>query len=319
MKGVRVHAALLAVAVLLAFQAWLREEPSAEELERPLVWALDTADVTLEYRAGAHTLHVGRRTVDDRVFLWGVETTAQPGGEDVEGADTSSYPLGMAGAEVVRGLATLRVIRDLGEVPEERRAEYGLDEAHARIDISSARERRTLELGDSVFRSSDRYARDPESGRVYVIPSDLIEPLRVGSGAIRERVLHTFAMSEVHQVRVEGPAGSRVMERAPGGEGAADRWVDADAPDRADLTFANFMERAGQLAIADFENVPEAGLERVLRLDYLGGDGEPLGFVELMRGAEPGTWFVLSERTGIPARAVTLLAERVAQDAAEIF
>lgn len=315
MKGVRVHAALLVVAIVLALHAWLREEPSAEERERPRVWAVDTADVTIDYEAGAHTLHIGRRTLDDRVFLWGLETMTPPGGA---GADTSSYPLGMAGAEVVRGLATLRVVRDLGAVPEERREEYGLDEAHARVDVSSSGERHTLELGDSVFRSSDRYALEPESGRVYVVPSDLVEPLRVGSGALRERVLHSFALSEVQQVRVEGPAGSRVMERAPGGEGAADRWVDPDAPDRADLTFANFMERAGQLAIADFEEVPQ-GLERVLRLDYLDADGAALGFVELLRGAEPGTWFVLSERTGIPARAVTLLAERVAQDAAEIF
>jgi len=316
MRGVRVHAALLAVAVVLALHAWLREEPSTEELERPLVWALDTANATVDYQAGAHTLHIGRRTLDGRVFLWGVEAMTPTG---ADGADTSSYPLGMAGAEVVRGLATLRVVRDLGTIPEARREEYGLDEAHARVDVSSSGERRTLELGDSVFRSSDRYALDPETGRVYVIPSDLVEPLRVGSGALRERVLHTFPMSEVHQVRVEGPGGSRVMDRAVGAEGSADRWVEPGAPDRADLTFANFMERAGQLAIADFEEVPESGLERVLRLDYLDADGETLGFVELTRAAEPGTWFVLSERTGIPARAVTLLAERVAQDAAEIF
>jgi len=314
MRGVRIHAALLVVAIALALQAWLREEPSAEERERVLVWALDTVEVTVEYHSGAHALSIGRRTLDGRVFLWGTETGMAAGGA----ADTSSYPLGSAGTEVVRGLARLRVLRDLGAVAPEAREQYGLDEPHARVDVTSAAERRALELGDSVFRSSDRYALDPETGRVYVVPSDVVEPLRVGAGALRERVLHAFAISEVRQVRVEGSGGSRVMERAGGTEGAADRWVDPASPDRADLTFANFMERAGQLAIADFERIPE-GLERTLRIEYLDADGARIGFVELLRAPDPGTWFVLSERTGIPARAVTLLAERVAQDASEIF
>jgi hypothetical protein len=80
------------------------------------------------------------------------------------------------------------------------------------------------------------------------------------------------------------------------------------------------MERVGQLAIAGFEDqVPVESLERLLRVEYAGSEDESLGFLELFRLPESGSYYLRSERTRVPARTIQAFAERVEQDLSQIF
>jgi hypothetical protein len=121
-------------------------------------------------------------------------------------------------------------------------------------------------------------------------------------------------------VRVETLGRERVMARRGSDGGAPAVWAPVDEPAQADLTFANFMERVGQLGISGFEGSrPEEALEMVLRLEYTGVGGEPLGFLELYRGPGDGAYSLRTERTRITAAAITLLAERVQEGLADLF
>ena len=101
--------------------------------------------------------------------------------------------------------------------------------------------------------------------------------------------------------------------------GSAD-WFSPGAPGEADAMFASFMERVDQLAIEGFdEPVSVFELERLVRVDYVGEGGEALGFLELLRGPSTGSYYLVSERTRVAARAISLLAERVEQDLPNIF
>jgi hypothetical protein len=144
--------------------------------------------------------------------------------------------------------------------------------------------------------------------------------LLTGSGAVRERRVHYFSDSDVARVRVEALGRERVSDRRVRDPRAPAVWTPVDAPDEVDQTFANFMERVGQLAIQGFDAQPDPdSLERLVRIEYSAEAGEGLGFLELFRGSVPGSYYLTSERTRIPAEAIALLAQRVEQDLSTLF
>jgi hypothetical protein len=320
MKGVAIHAGLLLLALLLAIPTWTRERTRPTDIQGSVMWDRDTTElVSIGYRAAARDVEITRRVADDGIFLWGREVVSASGAGSAT-SDTATYPVGVAGSELMRGLAQLRVVRDLGAVDSTRAKEYGLSDSGASIVLGFVDGERLIHLGDSIYGAADRYAMDRSTGRAFVLPGALVRPLRIGSGALRERSVHHFQDSDVAGVRVEALGRQREMERSGNGRGAAVVWTDPAGPGGPDLTFANFMERVGQLAIAGFEDdVAETSLEQVLRLEYADSEGDTLGFLELFRDLASGAYYLRSERTRVPARTIQAFAERVEQDLPQIF
>jgi hypothetical protein len=317
-RGVRLHGALLILALALAFPTWTRRPSRPTDIQGTVIWQRDTTElVSISYRSTEREIEITRRARDGETFLWGWEVKFTPGEPPF---DTLRFPVGVLGSELVKGFADFRVLRDLGRVEPEREAAFGLVEPRAAITLGFVDGDRVIEVGDSIYGSPDHYASDPSAGSVFVLPAQLLWPLQTGSGALRERVVHYFQDSDVAYVRVRALGQVRDMERSGGDAGAPGVWHPPDAPQRSDQTFANFMERVAQLAISGFETeVPPDSLELILRVEYADEDTEPLGFVELFRHLGSGEYYLSSERTRMVANAVGLLAERVEQDLPQIF
>lgn len=327
--GVRVHGVLLAVAAVWAFQTWTRDEVREEDRNRALAWEQDTTAVAMvRYRSAEKEVVIQRREDDAGAFLWGAQI-------ENAGRDTIEFPVGAPGHTLVARLAALRVVRDLGPLSPEQEARFGLEGSEEQITLAFRDEERLLVLGDTTFGGSHRYALHPGVGGSqaasvgYVLPGDVVRPLAIGEGSLRERWLHHYPATEVARVRVtvggadRGASGSdagtgpaRTMARLESGEWAA---AEGEAPDAG---FGNFMQRVDQLAIAGYDSLPPASrLRSLLRVEYFDEDGDVLGFVELFRddSAERDPYYLKSERTRILAGAVTALAERVAEGLGEAF
>ena len=327
MKSLRVHAALFAVAALWAFQTWSREVVRDEDRDRVLAWEHDTtAFVSVRYRSPESEIEVQRREDENGAFLWGLAI------EDPGVPDTLRFPVGAPGHTLMGRLAALRVIRDLGVLSQDQQETFGLLGSEESIRVQFSDGPRDLLLGDSVFGGSDRYVLDPSSAAGYVIPRDIVRPLAFGEGALRERWLHHYADTDVKRVRVTAGDDVRLMDRTESGEWTAagrggsaplsEGGVQAAAGGVDDVAFANFMERVEQLAIAGYRRAPApGGVQMLLRVDYIGDQENVLGFVELWRDntAERDPYYIRSERTRIPAEAITSLAERVEEGLTGVF
>ena len=311
MKGLKMHAALFVVAVVAALLTWNRDTVPEADRGLALAWERDTTDVVaVHYRSPVMDIRIQRRTDDDGSFLWAIEI------EGAEDPDTLEFPVGAPGHTLVGRLASLRVIRDLGVLSPEMITQFGLDELDERITVTFRDGQRELALGDSIFGSPDRYVLEPATGTGYVVANDIVNPLRIGEGALRERFLHLFPDGDIATVRVTSAGGERAMARDESGS-----WtpVGGGQPDEA---FANFMQRVGQLAIGGYGADPAPGtLRPLLRVDYLDAEGATLGFVELLRddSAESDPYLIRSERTRILAHAVSTLSERVEQGLGDVF
>ena len=310
MNDLRAHIALFVLAVAATLLTWTRDTVELADRSLTLVWDRDSTDIVgFDYRNPTFDLQVSRRSDDDGDFLWGVQS---------RGDETRmEFPIGLQGHLLIGALAVLRVQRDLGELSPERRTRYGLDDPEAHLTVRFADGERELVVGAPVFGGGDRYAMDPSTGIGYVILEDLVTRLENGEGAIRERSVHHFAVSEIGAVRISGPAGERRMARTESGE-----WTRMDGGD-ADTGFGNFMERVGELVPGEgYDNPPAPQtLTPFLRVDYVSVNAEPLGFVELLHdGGEPlKTYYLRSESTRILGRVPRILGERVEQAVGDVF
>lgn len=309
MKDLKAHIALFVVAVVATLLTWTRDTVDLEDRALLVVWERDSTEVVgLHYRNATLDLQVSRRGDDDGAFLWGVQTR---GGEA-----PMEFPVGIEGHYLATELAVLRALRGLGELSDERKARYGLDDPERRLTVRFTDGERLLAVGDSVFGSGDRYAMEPSTGIGYVLSRHLVSRLDSGDGALRERSVHHFVDSEIGAVRISGPAGERRMARTESGE-----WTEMDGGN-ADTGFGNFMERVGMLAIEGYDNLPAPRtLTPFLRVDYVSADAQPLGFVELLHDGNPDrkTYHLRSETTRMLGRVPRILAERVEQAVGDVF
>ncbi len=336
MRGVKLHGALLALVLVWSALSWTQDRSSERLRERVLIWDRDTTAVeSIAYRSGSRDVDLTWRTDAAGPYLWGFEVSRnrifQPAGTRSDSAagtpadtiriDTLAFPLGMTGGDVVRNLSTFRVVRDLGVIPESERERFGVGDPYARLTVTFSNDVRELHVGDQTPGGSDRYALDGSSGSLYVIPADVFGPLDTGAGALRERRLHYFLPADVAKVEIHIGGQSRQMVRTDGGPGTPSTWSPPGS-DQPDPTFANFMERVGQLAIEDFEfRASVSPEERQARIDYYDEDDELMGFVELYRRTTPDgdAYYLVSERTRVPALGIRSLAERVFLDLAQLF
>lgn len=312
MRDLKLHGALFVLAVVAALLTWNRNEVSESSRDLILAWQRDTADFRwFQYSSPTLDIRIERRTDELGPFYWGTQTRKDRSPEQL------GFPVGWSGAEIVPNLSVLRVLRDLGELGAEEQTRFGLADSEVRLTVEFAAGRRELVVGDSVFGGEDRYVMERATGRGYVISREIINQIELGEGALRERMVHNFRYSDLAEVRVAaGDGGERAMVRAE-----SDEWTEPGR-DVPDIGFGNFMERVEEMAIDGYDNPPAAErLRLVLRMEYLDGDGDVLGFMELFRDdlAERNAYYLRSESTRVVARAHSLMAERLEQAVGDIF
>lgn len=328
MRAAAIHGALLLVALAGAYLTWTREEVPAEERATVLVWRGSPDDVTrVRYDRNGLSLVVERRKDNGSTYLWG---TVRPGGTGPTAADSGAgsaaveeFPVGERGDELLQRVAPLTALRDMKVLSDSARGAFGLAQPYARLSVVFTGAARELLIGETVYGTGHRYALDPSTGRGYVLSQELARSLEGGHSALRLTTLHGFQREDVGAVTVLGAAGERTMHRLVSDQPGTDSWAQADA-NEPDQTFGNFMDRVQQLAVLAYEpDTDPDTLQRRVRIEYRNDKGEPLGFLELFRGAADSSggfeYYLRTERTRVVGRAYRSLAERVDDDVDQIL
>jgi hypothetical protein len=303
-------AAVLAVGLFLAYRIWTEEASPVLASGDFSIWRGEVSEidsVTYSDRRGYTRIE---RRVDPEWgdYYWGVAEALEP--------DTSvfipspGFLVGIDGQNVVEGLANLTAIREFGSLTEEQRVEYGfVSDSTATLIVYFSDGPREVTIGGASFGSTDRYALDPVNDRAFILNNELIKLLRGGARDIKERRLHAFSPEDVRTAHLTSSQGEVALVRTAG-EFGAENWSFESEPGSANPALTSFMQSYNSLWYSDISNVAQRDLvESVARVDYFGGDGRQLGYLELFRWEGPGgtpLYYIESEVTRNPVEVLYL-------------
>lgn len=319
-KSLTTHGILLALAAGAAAHVWLRESaPPAAITRDVVVWKGRETDivrmeltkpglsVVLEAKADATGRWYEGKLKNDR------SPSADGGTEPKQSIFVSVTPATKAGEK----LADLRAVRNLGRVPGERMADYGLRDADAHFRIVLSNETRELVLGAHAPGGSDQYVRDEKSGEVFVVETEPFRQLESAQFSLVERDLHGFPIDpDVERLEIVRADKRRGIVRR--GPVTARFYADPSAPDKADETFTTWMTKVDRMRPVEFVAAePAFDPAARIRIDYAGSKTK-LGFIEVARASGDGEIYLRTERTRMWAKVIKSSGDQVISDLATI-
>lgn len=223
-------------------------------------------------------------------------TPAEPEAPKV--ARVQVFKSGEAGQKLVDSLSPLLALRKFDEITPDKLATIGLDAPKEKLEITRKGRTRVLELGGEAYGSKDRYARDVESGDIFLIDDETIRPLKYATTRLPDRTLLSFARKDLVSATVSAGVSSVEITSKNTDDEAKATWVKASAPDEAADQLKTWMDKALQLKGTSYvkpEDVP-ADLESRFSLTIKDAKGQSETLEVLQAGAD-GDWYGRSEHT----------------------
>ncbi|HEY4103771.1 MAG TPA: DUF4340 domain-containing protein, partial [Polyangiaceae bacterium] len=296
LKGQIVHLALLGVAAVAAFGVWSRDD-SAQVTLKPSeveVWGGSPDSVSLlTFDTPTRKLRIEPKKDDSgRYYVGTLEKDEPASPHPPAGADAGAPPLATkhetvrfvgvkAADEMMKSLAPLRAVREIGKVEPARAEEFGFDKPEGTLKLTVSGKAQSLVIGGSTPGGGERYAK-AGSGDVYALPGDVVQNLLFAESRLTERDLQGFKPDEVTSVKIVKGSKSRDLTRVPN---KVEGWADTATPTKLDETAGNWMSKLGRLHVQDWIEKPAAPVgpdNLVVSVAYFAGK-KPLGTLELYK------------------------------------
>jgi hypothetical protein len=221
--SVEIHATLLAVALVLAFQSWTAEDVPVAPTEEIAVWDLRASSVdSIKFLTGKRSLTIERRSDSSGEYLWGVSVRTLNKGKKV----TRLFRINSKGTEVFEQLKKLMAKRSLGVLSDETLKEMKLmGDDVARIEVKAGNQSRELRIGMGAYGGGLKYIQEPKSGTVYVIDAKVLDDLRWGDSRMVEREIVSFKTDQVAKVDLSAGEKQRSWTTAELKNDVTDTWL----------------------------------------------------------------------------------------------
>lgn len=250
--------------------------------------------------------------------------------------------------ERLEKLATLTAERDLGNVAAETLAKLGLDKPRGSLVVETTAGERKLELGDTAVGDRLRYVREPASGRVYAVDTNLFADLEQADTRLQNTDLQPFNAEAVAKVVVSVGSTSRTYVQKDRDKPGKTYWVSeigesvaggapetGDKDERATTWFGKLARLKAERYLASDENplestavgaaqpAPAGPVETktVMRLEY-DVPGYPPATLELEKVSAGGDKVAFVARTSYTRSRVVVnrfTAEEIEKDLSDLL
>ncbi|MDB4954322.1 MAG: hypothetical protein JWO36_1891, partial [Myxococcales bacterium] len=263
-----------------------------------------------------------------------------PPPEEIEvGRKVHEFPLGEAADKLIKSYEDARALRDLGTPNADAKKDYKLNDAKTVITITFKDGPHNFLVGGSVYGGSDRYVMDQQTNKAYVLSRDLISALEIGETSLHLLDPRGFDITKIDGVTIEAGGKSKSATRVTSGaEGQQLKtWGDSDTK-KPNQTLANFIDNANNLRPTEYSPAMKVSdLTQVLKLTYKDDRGGGLGTLTLYKHEKPGVlpegqeldpanppageieYFIMTEKTRVPALVRKDTAQRAEQDIETVF
>ena len=190
-----------------------------------------------------------------------------------------SFPGNATAQKLVESFSPLTALREFDSLDAAALEQMGLSDPKGSLEVEASSGTVRFDVGEKAYGSSDTYVRDSASGKVYLVASKDLSPLRGAENRLVERKLTTFEEGDVTEVQlsVQGaPAGPKRLH-----QGRHDKnnsfWSLAESPEDQDTVFGGFLDKVLQLRASTYptadEAVDDATVEEVFGVEFSGEAG----------------------------------------------
>lgn len=203
-KTVVGYAVALSLALLGAYQTWTHEGDPDLSGATVILDVDRDALASVTFDSPSLTLTLEPREDERGAYVWGV---ASPKATD-EGASakpSQAFKVGPAGETLMDAMAPFVAKRVLEGVDASKLEELGFGEGQATLTLSrEGKEPQTYEVAARVYGGRNRYVRDPESGTVYVVATNVIQQLETAATTLPDRSLVGVDTTDIETITVRG-------------------------------------------------------------------------------------------------------------------
>ncbi len=188
-RQVWIHLGVLAASTAAAVGMWTRDkQPQAIAAGDVVVWSGHGADVQkVTYESKAKTVLLEAKSdAEGRYFTGSIDREgfappAHDGGAAPPPPRTTTGFVSVGpGEKLAEALGSLKALRALGKIGDDRAAEFGLAEPEATVTVRVGGVEHKLLLGATTPGGGDRYAKDGATGEVYALRGEPLRQIRVG-------------------------------------------------------------------------------------------------------------------------------------------
>lgn len=334
------HGVAAAIAVFLAWQAFTDETEEGSE-ETVDLYECDAVEA-VSYATKQRTIRVERRGSGDDAYAW---ITLEPRAEDqvseAEAPEPTQYlanvkadPEGQrpTGIEWLDKFSPLKATRSLGAVDDELLTELELNDESPVLEVRCGDRTLNYRVGTTTFGArGQRYVQPADGGDVYLVEAELLNQLQSAEATLVQRTLFTFEMTELDTVRLSGDGREMTLLQRDRTNADAAVWVDANAPERRNDLYGNWMSRLEEFTVTTYlptDAEPGSDLEdgashervNVFTVDFKGEGGSELDRLELVRiMAEEPAYYARTRTTRGWVKVAASVARQVENDGRQVL
>jgi hypothetical protein len=333
------HGVAAAIAVFLAWQAFTDETEEGSE-ETVDLYECDAVSA-VSFANKQRSIRVERRGSGDDAFAW---ITLEPRAEDqvsqADAPEPTQYlanvkadPEGQrpTGIEWLDKFAPLKATRSLGTVADELLTELELNDEAPVLEVTCGDRALRYRVGTTTFGArGQRYVQSVDGGEVFLVEAELINQLQSAEASLVQRTLFTFELTELDRVRLSGAGQEKTLLQRDRTTPEAAVWVDANDTETRNDLYGNWMSRIEDLTVTTYlpldaepgSDLGDSSHERVdvFTIDFLGGDGNDLDRMELVRiEAEEPAYYARTRTTRGWVKVASSVARQIENDGREIL
>ena len=316
-RTAQIYAFVLAVLLAASWIQWTAEEPV--DLEGKVVMLLGEADDVEQVRwVSTETEATITRKNDDRGEYFWVDYTrwaekklpaAREKADDSDTGDEpepppereakrSAFKSAKKALDMVTSFSPMAARRSLEVTDEEKLKEIGLMDATSSIEIVRSGRTQKLEVGGEAYGTRDYYVRHVESGKIYLVERDLLQPLKYARTRLPDRTLIGTVKSDVVSASVTKGSAALDLVQVNADDAEKARWAHNDTPDVEAEQATTWMERMLSLKGTRYASPddPPEGLENRFSVRFTDRQGLSTK-VDVLQVGDEGDWYAQSEHT----------------------
>jgi len=224
----------------------------------------------------------------------GDEEPVQPERE----AKKSAFKSAQKAFDMVSSLSPMTARRSLDVTDEAKLVEIGLTEPNGTIEIDRGGRTQKLEVGGEAYGTRDYYVRHVESGKIFLVERDLLQPLKYARTRLPDRTLMGIERPDVVSVDLTKGAETLSLVQIHADDAEKAGWALAAQPDVEAEQATTWMDRMLKLKGTRYASPDDTPDNLQPRFSVVMTDrAAERTTVEVLQVGDDGDWYARSEHT----------------------